>query len=108
MNVDKSALLAALKPKTQNIEVEGFGQVTLKQLTIAEADALRVKLDKDDKSSEFGLSMLGASMIDDEGQRLFSDEELASLRASSGTKIEELVDAVLILNNYKKAQPEKK
>lgn len=104
----KVDLLAALRPTIEEMEVDGFGTVAIKQLTVRESDALRANLKKDDDSSEFGLRLLGVSMIDKEtGARIFSDDEMDSLREASGPKIETLIKRVLEINNYRKADQEK-
>jgi hypothetical protein len=103
MSISKTDLLAALQPKIESIEIEGIGAIKLRQLTVAESDALRASLDKEDKSSEFGLRMLGTSLVDDEGNRMFGDDEIADLRNSSGTHVDKLIESVLVLNGFKKA-----
>ena len=48
---DKAAFLQAIKPKTTDVDVEGFGPVKLKQLSVAEVEAERAKL-KEDKNDD--------------------------------------------------------
>lgn len=102
MSFDKKAFMAAMLPKTQIIEVEGFGSVTLKQLTLTESDALRASVDKDDKSSAFGVRLVAASIVDDDGDRVFSNEEIAELSKTAEAPMTKLMDAVMVLNGYRK------
>lgn len=103
MSINKADLLAALLPKNQTIPVDGIGDLTIRQLTVGESDTMRAIADKDDKTSAFGLRLLGMSLIDDAGDRMFSDDEITDLKNSSGVEVDKLIEACLILNGYKKA-----
>lgn len=107
MSFDKKAFIASIQPKTKTVQVDGFGPVLLKQLTLQESDALRVGLSKDDKSSEFGLRLVVASVVDENGERVFADSEIDTLRSTSEAGITKLMDEVMVLNNYRKAPAEK-
>ena len=94
-------LLAALAPTIITIDVEGFGPQRIKQLTVSENDAVRASVGKESASSEFGLRLLVASVIDGQGVAMFTEEMIPQLRASSGTKIDTLIKSVLEVNGFK-------
>ena len=94
-------LLAALAPTTTTIDVEGFGSQTIKQLTVAENDAVRSQVQPGAPSSEFGLRLLVAAIVDANGVPLFTPADLPALQASSGTKIDALIKSVLEVNGFK-------
>ena len=101
---DKTAFLQAIKPKTSAVDVEGFGAVTIKQLSVAEVEAVRAKLKKDDDADTFGLRLVTLSVIDESGAAVFTDEDLPSIRAASNEAVEVLVTKVLELNGFRKAE----
>lgn len=103
MSISKADLLAALLPKNETVTIDGIGDLTVRQLTVSESDTLRSTADKEDKTSAFGLRLLGMSLVDDSGARMFSDDEIADLKNSSGTQVDKLIESCLILNGYKKA-----
>ena len=100
---NKSALLLALKPKTQQIAVEGFGELGMVQLTVDQVEALRAELKKADKVDQFGLRLVQMSVVDDEGNRVFDDADLASLQTSSNSAMDNLVSEALRVNGFRKA-----
>ncbi len=94
-------LLAALAPVTTTTEVEGFGTLRIKQLTVGENDAVRATVKKDAAGSEFGLRLLMAAVVDDAGQPVFTLDDMPALLAASGTKIDALIKQVLEINGFK-------
>jgi hypothetical protein len=104
---DKAAFLQAIKPKTTTVEIEGFGTVNIKQLSVAEVEAQRAKL-KDDKSEDgkelFGLRLLAASLVDENGVAVLSDDDLAAIRDAGNAPVEKLVSKVLELNGFARAE----
>lgn len=102
---NKSALLAALKPKMSSVEIDGFGLVNIKQLAVTEVDSVRAKLKQDkDKDESFGLRLVILSVFDDEGAPAFNDDDLPEIKASSNEAVEKLVAKVLELNGFRKAE----
>lgn len=102
--MDKQALLAALAPVRTAVAVEGFGDVQVKQLTVAEADAVRGSLKADEQQpSEFGLKLLVASVIDDTGAAVFTADDLTALQSAASSKVDVLMKAVLKANGFDKS-----
>lgn len=102
MSFDKSAFFAALKPKTSEAAVEGFGTVRVAQLSVSEVEEIRKVATNDEAKKEIGLRFVLAAVVDDDGSRVFSDDDLAQLRASNNGAIESLATAVLKLNGLLK------
>lgn len=108
MTIDKTALLAALACATVTATVDGFGTVNIRQVSVAENDAIRarIKAQGDDAAtSAFGLELLVASVVNDDGSPVFTTADLPALKQSAGRKIDKLVEAVLDANGYGKGQP---
>ncbi|MFZ6726162.1 hypothetical protein ACO0K2_11775 [Undibacterium sp. MH2W] len=103
MAFDKAALFAALKPKTSTTIVEGFGDVTLKQLKVAETDDIRAKIKANGDTSQFGLELLVLSVVDEKGTPVFSESDIPAIKDSSNAPIENLIGVALELNGFKKA-----
>ena len=104
---DKKALFAALKPKTEHITIDGFGEIGIAQLTVAEVEALRSSIKQDGKDDKFALRLVLASVVDGDGARVFSEADLPDLEAASNEPIEKLVAKTLQVNGFSKA-PEAK
>lgn len=101
---DKAALFAALKPKTSKVTIDGFGELTLRQLSVAEVESVRAKLKDDKESNRFGIGMVVMSVIDDDGVAVFSDADVPELIASGNAAIDILVSQTLTLNGFIKAE----
>ena len=104
---NKLSLLAALKPKTVQVLVEGFGDVGIVQLTVSEVDALRATLKKEDKVDQFGLHLVQLSVVDPNGACVFDESDLADLQGSSNAAMDGLVSKALETNGFKKAADSK-
>jgi hypothetical protein len=103
------SLLAALAATTVAIEVEGFGTVQVREVTVAESDQI-AKIARDNAEgspSEFGLNLLIRSVQDEDGNPMFDDADLPALRACAGNKVDVLVGRVLEVNKFKKAADSK-
>jgi hypothetical protein len=107
MTVNKTDLLAALACATVTAPVEGFGTVNIRQVSVAENDAIRarIKADADAPPSAFGLQLLAASVVNDDGTPVFTEADVAALRACAGRKVDKLVTAVLQANGYGEETP---
>ena len=101
MSNDKTNLLAALACQVVAVQVEGFGELRLRQLTVEQTDAARARASaKDAAPSDFGLYLLLVAATDTAGAPLFDDADIPALRAASGTKVNKLVERVLQVNGY--------
>ena len=100
----RDQLLAVLAIKAEILDINGFGQVTLRQITAGEAESLRnVKSGNEDEArKEFGYRLLVRSVFDKDGQSIFGDEDIPRLRQSSDAGLQQLIVAVLKLNGYMK------
>lgn len=102
MSFDKTLFLASLQPQITTTDLEGFGPVRLRQITVAENDIIRAAAGRADVvASEFGLRLLSMALIDDAGAAVFTPDDLQALRTASGTKIDSLIAQVLELNGYR-------
>ena len=103
----RDQLLAALSIKTESVTIEGFGSVSIRQITAGEAEVLRnfKAGSEEDARKEFGYRLLARSVFDTEGQLIFSDDDIALLRQSSDAGLQQLIVAVLKLNGYLKDEP---
>lgn len=108
INEKTSTLLAALVAKSTPVQVEEFGTVYVRQITVSENDGIaKIAKNKEAAPSEFGLQLIIKAVVDEQGNAMFDDENLPALRESAGTKVDNLVNAVLIANGYKKAEDAK-
>jgi hypothetical protein len=100
----RDQLLAALSVKTESVAIEGFGSVSIRQITAGEAETLRsFKVgSEEDARKEFAYRLLARSLFDTEGNSIFSDDDIALLRQSSDAGLQQLIVAVLKLNGYLK------
>lgn len=104
---DKKALFAAIKPKTQQHSVEGFGEVGVVQLSVAQVEEIRESMKKDEKGEAFGLLLVVQAVVDGNGARIFEESDIADLKASSNNAVDAMVAKALEVNGLKKA-PEAK
>ncbi|PUA17263.1 hypothetical protein [Glaciimonas sp. PCH181] len=108
MSFDKNALFAAIKPKTKAVEIDGFGSITAKQLSVTEVSGIRTKLKQANGTDDaFGLSLVVLSFVDDEGMQVFTEGDLDALAASSNAEVEKLVTVALELSGFKKPADQK-
>ena len=104
---DKSGLFAALKTKVEIVIIDGFGNLAIGQLTVDQIEGLRADLKKTDKVDDFGLRLVQLSVLDEEGNRVFDDADLATLHTSSNAAMDNLVSQALRVNGFKKAADSK-
>jgi len=97
---DRASLLASITPIITVVEVEDIGAVRIKQLSVAESDDARQRAAKDDDASTFGLALAAYALVDEIGAPL-DVTDLQPLRAAAGTKVDKLVQAVMVANGYK-------
>lgn len=100
MSLDKSAILNLLKPQIVKKSVKGFGDVALIELSAPEVTSLREACKDEATKADFGFRMVIASVVDEEGNRAFKEEDLPELRLAAQSRIGELVAAVMEVNGF--------
>jgi len=114
MNLDRDSLLGMFKAKTVAHELEPGKQVLLRELTVAQIEDARAENKAHEaeataagsKPIPFGVRLLAWSLVDGDGQRLLTSEDVTKLRESGNQHVEFLVGKVLELNGFVKV-PEK-
>lgn len=105
---DKDAFFNALSQTIITAELEGFGQINLRQISVAEADRIRAAAQDHAgqfSPSDFGLRLLAGSVVSSDGDLVFTDDDVKALRASSTAKIDALITRVLELNGFTAKKP---
>jgi len=107
---NRDSLLQMFKPKVVETEIESGMTLKFRQLTVAETDALREQLKADQKAAgpdkavpAFGLRLLIASLINDDGAPIFAQSDLSDLELAANAPIEKMVGKVLEVNGFTKA-----
>lgn len=99
--LDKAALLGLFLPKTVEKDVPGVGSVLLRELSAPEVSDIRESCKAEGaKKSDFGFLLAIASVVDGDGQPMFSSDDLNSLRGAAQSRIGELVAAVMEVNGF--------
>ena len=101
----KAAILAAADLKTEDVDVpEWGGSVRVRSFTGRERDAFEAGMVRGDgKDRKVDLTnmrarLVGLTVIDETGQRLFSDEEIDLLGAKSGAALDRVFAVAQKLN----------
>ena len=109
----KSAILAANDLKTQDVDVpEWGGTVRVRAFTGRERDAFEASMVRGDgKDRKVDLTNMRArlvalSVVDEAGQRVFSDEEVDLLGAKSGSALDRVFAVAQELNGLSGADVE--
>lgn len=99
MLLSRDAILAAEDRPTEDVDVpEWGGTVRLRALSGAERDAFETSLlDQRGKPAaarlqNFRARLLAASIVGEDGQRLFTDKDIVALGAKSGAVIDRLFE----------------
>lgn len=98
--MNKIAMLLALQPVITSSEVEGFGAVQIRQISVTESERIRVA-GKDAPAADFGLRLVIASVVESDGSSVFDESDLPALQGSADAKMSKLVERVLEVNGYK-------
>lgn len=102
----KDQILAAHDLETRAVEVKAWGgKVNVSELSAdASAAFAAATFDEDGNQIRDGKSwkvkLVAACVVDDEGKRLFSDEDVAALGAKSNSAIAKLYEAAAELNGF--------
>ncbi len=102
---DKAALFAALKPKSKEVEIEGFGKLRIVGITARMAEETQQKAK--DAAVKFWVYLLIRCAVDGNNQPVFDEGDVDTLQDSGNAQIDALVNEALIVNGYKKAADEK-
>ena len=100
MAFDKNGFLSAIKTKTESTPVDGFGDVILRELNTQDTDKLRSKLGEDQNVNEFNIGLLLLSIVDENGVRVFGDDDFDKLSNASPRVINKLAGVALVLNGF--------
>ena len=92
MLLNRNAILAAQDLPAETVSVpEWGGEVRVRVLTGTERDAMSAAMVGADRQldlSTYKLRLVAASLVDEQGQRLFADAEIAMLGAKSSLALE--------------------
>ncbi|MDD2728172.1 phage tail assembly chaperone family protein, TAC [Malikia sp.] len=95
--INKSALLAALQPKKRAVEIDGFGTVYVRELSIGEV--LEIRQDADGKEVN-PLRMVVRSVVDEAGATVFDESDVELLKGTGKTAFEQLMKVSSELNGF--------
>lgn len=98
MSLDRAALLAALKTKTQSAEIPNIGTIQVTELSLTEMDDLRLLAKDQGASSDFRLYVVTRAVKDDAGLPIFTDADIPELRDGSNAGVQAIITAVLTVN----------
>lgn len=105
---NRESFFDALSQSITTVQLDGFGPVNLRQISVADADRIRTAA-KDEAGefdpTEFGLRLLAASIVSDDGDAVFTDADVKALSAASTAKIDGLIARVLELNGFTQKKP---
>ena len=103
----KEALFEMYRPKTEEINVEGFSGLLVKQLSEREIAQIRKdsglssdKKDGDQSNDLFGTKMIVTSIVDNDGNRVFCDSDIDRMRDCANTLMHNLTQRVLKMNGF--------
>jgi len=94
--LDKATFLAAFAPKITQVEIEGVGNISIRQLTLKEVEDMQ-KVTEGDKES-LGLRLVAASVVNDAGERMLDDGDIEALHTSASNAMSDLALAVMKVN----------
>lgn len=113
---DKDAFFTALAPKTfpvvDDVSIptefkDLFVKLKMKQLTVEEVDLTRAALNISNDKESFGIQLVVACLVDENGDKVLSTDDLAKIKSSRNDLIEKLVGTALEINGLLKAKDEK-
>lgn len=101
MVLDKSALLSALKLKTEEVEIDG-GTVIVSE--IGAADYIKLWTDPSNQTDgeidmvKFTPALLACTIVDQDGKRIFSNDDISELSRSAHAPFLKIAEAAKRLN----------
>lgn len=102
---DKAALFAALKPKFKVVNIEGFGDIRISEISAGKAKEARECAEK--SKNDFWVHLLIFCATDFFGKNIFNEDDIPTILESGNAGIDALVAAALQVNGYTKAAEEK-
>lgn len=99
--LSKSAILSATDLKHEDVAVPAWGgSVRVRTMTGAERDEFRASLSAIDSKDigKFSAALLSVTLIDEDGNRLFTSEDMAALQAKSAKSLDEPASVAMRLN----------
>lgn len=82
-------------PKTTEITIDGFGTVKARKLTAAEVETIRKSYGSDDKALAGFRFIVTRCVVDDDGDRLFKDEDADKLREVDFDVVNAIASAIV-------------
>ena len=101
MLLNKEAILGAKDTHQEVVHVpEWGGSVCIRAMTGAERDDFRAAIEGAETSlvGKFEAPLLALTLVDEEGKRLFSIDDVEALRAKSATVLDRLAQIALRVN----------
>lgn len=102
---DKAALFAALKPKFKIINIDGFGDIRIKEITAGESANANKRAKE--SGEEFWTHLLVTCATDLQGNKIFTEEDIPAILESGNAGVDAMVGAALVVNGFKKDTAEK-
>ncbi len=101
MLLDREAILGAKDTHSEVVHVEEWGgHVCIRAMTGAERDDFRAAIEGAETSlvGKFEAPLLALTLVDEEGKRLFTIDDVEALRAKSATVLDRLAQIALRVN----------
>lgn len=95
----KAGLLAVIAATPILKEIDGIGEVYLKKLTVAEQGELAKKGEKNDNIAT-SLNMVAYSLCDENGKRLFNDNDVKELGNLTAEQMTAIVNVISEINGF--------
>lgn len=105
----KAQLLAVIVANSQAVlkDVDGVGELYFRKLTVSEQGELAKKIEKTDNITA-SIKLVALSLCDEDGKRMFDDNETDKLSQFTADQFTAIVGAVNELNGFVKADDTKK
>lgn len=98
----KAGLLAVIAATPILKEIDGIGEIYLKKLTVSEQGELAKKGEKNDNITT-SLNMVAYSLCDENGKRLFNDNDIKELGNLTAEQMTAIVNAISEINGFDKS-----